>query len=127
MTTKFFKCPHCGNVIVKHVDSGVVPHCCGEEMKELSPKGIDGAKEKHVPVVTRIENNMLNIKVGEMPHPMTPEHHIAFVAVETPTSIDVHYLDPAKPAEAVCYDPQEVTAVYEYCNLHGLWMTTEIK
>ena len=56
MATKFYKCPHCGNVIVKVVDSGVTPVCCGEPMKELNPKDADGAYEKHVPHVTKVDD-----------------------------------------------------------------------
>lgn len=127
MTTKFYKCPHCGNVIVKFVDSGVVPVCCGETMKLLDPHVTDGAKEKHVPVVARTEKGNLCVKVGEVPHPMTPEHHICFVAVETADGVAVHHLDVEKPAETVfCECCHAVTAVYEYCNLHGLWATTDI-
>ena len=123
MAVKFYKCPHCGNVIVKHVDSGVVPFCCGEVMKELNPKAQDGAVEKHIPVVTKVDDCTLKIEVGSVPHPMTPEHHIAFIYVETENGGQIVNLDPAKPAAAefcVCKTP--VTAVYEYCNLHGLWV-----
>ena len=51
MTTRFFLCKRCGNVIIKIVDSGVVPVCCGEEMVELRPNRTDVGMEKHVPVV----------------------------------------------------------------------------
>lgn len=127
MKTVFYKCPHCGNVVMMMVDSGVVPVCCGDPMKRLDPHSFDGAREKHVPAVTRTEHGALEIKVGEVPHPMTPEHHICFIAVETANGIKVCHLDPEKPAEVVIRtDCCEVTAVYEYCNLHGLWVTTDI-
>ncbi|MBQ0164345.1 MAG: hypothetical protein MJZ43_05800 [Bacteroidaceae bacterium] len=127
MATKFYKCPICGNVIVKHVDSQVVPVCCGKPMQLLDPHLEDGAAEKHLPVVTRRETGELLVKVGEVPHPMQPEHHICFVAVETEKGLDVHYLKAGDTPEALCCDAlMPVTAVYEYCNLHGLWMTTDI-
>lgn len=127
MTAVFYKCPHCGNVIVKLVDSGVVPVCCGETMKVLDPRVMDGAKEKHVPALSRAENGTLHAVIGETAHPMTPEHHICFIAAETAHSIDVHYLNPAQPAEtSFCDCNDAITAVYEYCNLHGLWMTSDI-
>lgn len=127
MATKFYKCPICGNVIVKLADSGVVPVCCGETMVLLSAHGVDGVKEKHLPVVTRTAEGALGVKVGELPHPMTPEHHICFVAMETCGGIEVHNLDAAEPAETVfCDCGKTVKAIYEYCNLHGLWVTTEI-
>ena len=52
MATKFYKCNHCGNVVVKVVDSKVPVVCCGEKMQELVPNTIDASNEKHVPVVT---------------------------------------------------------------------------
>ena len=59
MATKFFKCNHCGNVIVKVVDANVPVQCCGENMKELVANTVDASAEKHVPVVTRIDENTL--------------------------------------------------------------------
>lgn len=127
METKFYKCPVCGNVMAVLVDSGMVPVCCGKPMKQLNAIEVDGAREKHLPVVTRCDKGSLTIKVGEVPHPMTPEHHIAFVAIETACALKVIHLDVTKPAEVVhCDCCEDVVAVYEYCNLHGLWKTTDI-
>lgn len=123
MATKFYKCPHCGNVIVKFVDSGVVPVCCGEPMQELNPRAQDGAAEKHVPQVTKVDDCTLKVEVGSVPHPMTPEHHISFIYAETKDGGQLVQLDPSAPAVAeVCNCKSPVTAVYEYCNLHGLWI-----
>lgn len=123
MVTKFFKCPHCGNVIVKVVDSSVVPVCCGEEMTLLEPRMGDAATEKHVPAVQRMQDGTLCVKVGVVPHPMLPEHHVCFIAAETAGGIEVHYLEAGKPAETTfCDCKNEISAVYEYCSLHGLWV-----
>ena len=54
---------------------------------------------------------------------MIPEHHICFIYVETENGGQLVQLDPEKPAVAefcICKSP--VVAVYEYCNLHGLWV-----
>ena len=102
MEAKFYKCPICGNVFAVIEDSGVVPVCCGKPMLHLNAMQTDGAAEKHV-------------------------HHICFVAVESCCGLKIIHLDPAKPAEAVyCDCGEKVKAVYEYCNLHGLWKSTEI-
>ncbi len=124
MAVKFFKCPHCGNVIVKAVDGGVTPVCCGETMKELNPRAQDGAAEKHVPQVTKVDDCTIKVEVGSVPHPMTPEHHIAFIFAETDNGGgQLVKLDPAKPAVAeICVCKTPVVAVYESCNLHGLWV-----
>ena len=122
MATKFFKCRHCGNVIHKVVDSRVPVVCCGEQMQELIPNTVDASNEKHVPAVTRISDCKILVKIGSEPHPMTPEHHICFIYVETENGgIRVDLKD--KPEAEICICSGKPVAVYEYCNLHGLWKT----
>ncbi len=120
MATKFYKCRHCGNVIVKIVDSKVPVVCCGEKMEELVANTVDASTEKHVPVVTRLEGNRIKVEVGSVAHPMLPEHHIAFIYVETDQGgIQVNLKD--KPEAVIALGDATPLAVYEYCNLHGLW------
>ncbi len=120
MTTKFYKCAICGNVITKMVDSGVAVVCCGQKMTELTANTVEASQEKHIPVVTPLEDGRLRIEVGSVHHPMLPEHHIAFIYVETENGgIRVDLKD--QPVAEVCTGGARVTAVYEYCNLHGLW------
>lgn len=120
MAVKFYKCSHCGNVIEKHVDSGIPVVCCGSKMEELVPGTVDASLEKHLPHVTCIAGGGLKIEVGEVHHPMTPDHHIVFVYVETETGgIKVNLKD--APVVEVCCSNTKPLAVYEYCNLHGLW------
>ena len=122
MKTKFYRCSHCGNVIVKVVDAGVPVVCCGEPMQELIPNTVDASNEKHVPVVTRIDDCSIKVEVGSVPHPMLPAHHIAFIYLETENGgIRVDLTD--KPEAVICTCSNKPVAVYEYCNLHGLWMT----
>uniref|UniRef100_UPI0040564EBC desulfoferrodoxin family protein n=1 Tax=Alistipes sp. TaxID=1872444 RepID=UPI0040564EBC len=120
MATKFYKCRHCGNVIVKVVDSKVPVVCCGEKMEELVANTVDASTEKHVPVVTCLEGNKIKVEVGSVAHPMLPEHHIAFIYVETDQGgIQVNLKD--KPEAVIALGDATPLAVYEYCNLHGLW------
>ncbi len=122
MATKFYKCNHCGNVIVKVVDAGVPVVCCGEKMVELVPNTVDASGEKHLPVVTVLDNNSIKVEVGSVHHPMLPEHHISFVYVETENGgIQVNLKD--KPEAVIYLGEEKAVAVYEYCNLHGLWKT----
>ena len=122
METKFFYCKHCGNVVVKFVDSGVVPVCCGEPMTELAPNTTDGVLEKHLPVIERVDDCTIRVKVGSAPHPMLKEHHIRFVYVETEHGGTLRYLDvDGAPEAEVCVCKDKVKNVYAYCNLHGLW------
>ena len=120
---KFYRCEHCGNIITKLNDSGVPVVCCGEPMKELVPGATDGAYEKHVPFVT-VEGNTVKVQIGEVEHPMLEEHYIQFIALETGNGCQIKYFKPQeKPvAEFVVAEGDSAVAVYEYCNLHGLWV-----
>ena len=122
METKFYKCRHCGNMIVKLVDSTVPVVCCGEPMEELVPNTVDAAGEKHKPVVTKVDDCRIRVQVGSVAHPMLPEHHIAFIYVATEHGGRLVNLTDRPEAE-VCVCGDKPVAVYEYCNLHGLWMT----
>ena len=109
-------------MIVKVVDAGVPVMCCGEKMVELVPNTVDASGEKHLPVVTVLDNNSIKVEVGSVHHPMLPEHHISFVYVETENGgIQVNLKD--KPEAVVYLGEEKAVAVYEYCNLHGLWKT----
>ena len=122
MTTKFYKCETCGNVIVKLVDSKVPVMCCGKKMKELVPNTVDASNEKHVPVVTMLDDKRMKVEVGSVAHPMEAAHHIAFIYVEKENGgIKVDLTD--KPEAIIYIGDQKPVAVYEYCNLHGLWKT----
>ncbi|MCI7146075.1 MAG: desulfoferrodoxin [Clostridiales bacterium] len=119
---KYFICEHCGNIIEMVEDKGVPVMCCGQKMTELVAGEKDGALEKHVPVYT-VEGNVVKVKVGEVEHPMLDEHYIQFIAVETEKGYQRKALKPAEAPEA-CFalcEGDKVVAVYEYCNLHGLW------
>lgn len=119
---KFYLCKHCGNLVGAIHRSGVEIVCCGEPMKELVANTSDGAKEKHVPAVT-IEGNIVHVKIGEVAHPMTEEHHIEWIYVETKQGGQRKCLciTGAPEADFALTEDDELIAVYEYCNLHGLW------
>ena len=120
MTTKFYKCETCGNVVVKLVDTGVPIVCCGKKMEELVPNTVDASNEKHVPVVSWINDNTIKVDVGSVAHPMEAAHHIAFIYVETDKGgIKIDLKD--KPEAVIALGDAKPIAVYEYCNLHGLW------
>lgn len=121
---KFFVCAHCGNIVTYVKESGVPVVCCGEKMKELIPGSVDAAVEKHLPVISA-EGNIVTVKVGSVDHPMTPEHFIEWVALETKQGNQRKMLVPGSKPEAqfALTDGDEVVAAYSYCNLHGLWKT----
>ena len=120
---KFYRCEHCGNIIVFMESKGVPVVCCGEKMKELEPGSSDGAHEKHVPVIEK-DGSKITVKVGSAEHPMMDAHYIQFIVLETKQGFMKKDLKPGdKPvAEFVLSEGDEAVAAYEYCNLHGLWV-----
>ena len=122
MTIKFYKCLHCGNVIIKLVDSTVPVVCCGEKMTELVPNTSDGAGEKHVPVIN-VNGNVVDVTISTVQHPSVPEHFIQFIVLETSYGFQIKNLSAGDTPKAsfVIKEDEKVVAAYEYCNLHGLW------
>lgn len=91
-------------------------------LKELKANTTDGTKEKHVPVV-EVKDGVVNVVVGSVLHPQTPEHLIEFILVVTTNGVyrkDLKPTDEPKASFALKAD-EKVIEVYEYCNLHGLW------
>ena len=121
---KFFVCKHCGNMIGLLHDAGVPMMCCGEKMVELVPNTTDAAQEKHVPVAT-VEGNKVVVNVGSVDHPMLDEHWIQWVYLETDKGGHRKVLNPGEKPNVVfaLKKKKKPLAVYEYCNLHGLWKT----
>ncbi len=118
---QFFRCDHCGNIIMFVESSGVPVMCCGQKMTELTANTSDGAMEKHVPVV-EINGTDVKVKIGEVPHPMLPAHHISWVVLETAEGFQKKDLTGDNPEVSFSIAATDkVIAAYEYCNLHGLW------
>jgi superoxide reductase len=118
----FYICRHCGNIVMKVVDSGVRVVCCGEKMEELIPNTTDAAAEKHVPVVT-VAGNVVTVKVGSVPHPMVEEHHIEWIYLVTDKGATAWCLNPGdEPAATFTLDASDRPLMaFAYCNIHGLW------
>jgi superoxide reductase len=122
MDMKFYKCSKCGQIvaIVKKTGSDII--CCGEPMQEMVPGTTDGAAEKHVPVY-EVKDNVVYVTIGEVEHPMLDAHYIEWIAVKTKFGNQRKALKPGDAPKA-CFplcEGDEVEAVFEYCNLHGLW------
>ncbi len=119
---RIFKCMVCGNIVMKIKDSGVNMSCCGTEMTELIPGTTDAAVEKHVPVY-EVNGSKVKVSVGSVAHPMTPEHFIEWVAVETNKGCRLLKLTPNDAPEVnfTLEDGETIKEVLAYCNLHGLW------
>lgn len=123
MNTRFYLCRHCGNLVGMIHDAGVPLMCCGEKMEHLEPNTVEASGEKHQPVVS-VQGDVVRVEVGSAAHPMTEEHLIQWVYLQTEHGGQRRALGAGEPpvAEFVVRNDRPV-AVYAYCNLHGLWMT----
>ncbi|MDD6312111.1 MAG: desulfoferrodoxin family protein [Firmicutes bacterium] len=118
---KFYICEHCGNLIGMINDAGVPIMCCGQKMTRLEPGTVEASKEKHIPVVT-VEGNTVKVSVGSALHPMTEEHSILWVYLQTDKGGQRKCLETGKePAAVFALADEKPIAAYAYCNLHGLW------
>jgi len=117
---QFYRCAVCGNIVeVVNAGAGILA-CCEQPMRLMKENTSDGAKEKHVPVVERIEGGY-KVSVGSVEHPMTDAHYIQWIELSHESEIQRKYLTPTdKPEATFMTNAGEVTA-REYCNLHGLW------
>lgn len=118
---EFYHCRICGNVaeIIDAAPSELV--CCGEEMHLLVPNTVDAAKEKHVPVIEKIEGGY-KVKVGSAAHPMGADHYIPWIALITDDGIShQRNLLPDTAPEIVVKTTAKAVKAVAYCNKHGLW------
>lgn len=117
---QIYKCSVCGNIVeVTHAGGGQL-NCCGQPMTLLTENTVDAAREKHIPVIEKLENEIL-IKVGSVEHPMLENHYIEWIELQTANKIYKKYLKPGEKPEAVFKTDEDIVCVREYCNVHGLW------
>jgi superoxide reductase len=92
-------------------------------MTKLEAGVVDASREKHVPAVT-VEDNTVKVAIGSVAHPMTEEHSINWVYLQTDRGGQRKNLNPGDAPEVTfAIADEKPIAVYAYCNLHGLWKT----
>ena len=113
---KVYQCEKCKKVILSK-----------EEVKldgwvELVAGSVEASVEKHLPVVTK-KCKQVKVDVGSVAHPMSQEHFIEWIAIETEQGYQIKYLsaDVAPIAEFSLAGGDKYVGAYAYCNLHGLW------
>ena len=111
---KIYKCETCGNVIELLDDKGNKIICCGKEMTQLIPENSEGAKEKHVPVVTK-NNDEITVTIDE-------DHYINWIALKYDNKTIRVTLKPNEEPEAK-FPYIKGSTIYAYCDKHGLWKT----
>ncbi len=115
-----YKCGVCGNIVeVLHGGKGELV-CCGKPMNLLVENTVDAAKEKHVPVIEKVEGGV-KVKVGEVAHPMEDKHWIEWIEIIADGKAYRQFLNPGETPEAIFNVEAEQVTAREYCNIHGLW------
>ena len=115
-----YKCELCGNIVEVVFAGGGDLSCCGQEMKLLSENTVDAAKEKHVPVIAKVDGGY-KVTVGSVAHPMEEKHYIEWIELIADGKAYRQFLKPGEVAEAVFLVKASSVTARELCNLHGLW------
>lgn len=120
---EIYKCPTCGNIVeVIHVGAGELV-CCGKPMELMAENTVDAAKEKHVPVLTKIDGGY-KVVVGSTAHPMEEKHWIEWIELIADNKVFRQVLNPGDAPEATFHVKADKVEVRELCNLHGVWKAT---
>ncbi len=122
MEVKFYRCETCGQIVAIVKQTGAPLVCCGKPRKEIVAGTTDASLEKHVPVY-EVKDGKVKVTVGAVEHPMTEEHYIEWVLLQTKFGNQRKTLKPGGEPR-VCFsicEGDEIEAVYAYCNLHSLW------
>ncbi len=115
-----YKCKVCGNIVeVVHEGAGELV-CCNQPMTLYVENTVDAAKEKHVPVIEKIDGGY-RVKVGSVTHPMEETHYIEWIELIADDKVYREFLKPGMIPEAVFKVDANRVSAREYCNLHGLW------
>jgi superoxide reductase len=117
---EIYKCEVCGNIVeVVHGGDGELV-CCGKPMVLMTENTMDAAKEKHVPVIEKIDGGY-KVKVGSVAHPMEEKHYIEWIELIADGKAYRQFLEPGQAPEAVFKIAAASVTAREYCNIHGLW------
>jgi superoxide reductase len=115
-----YKCDVCGNIIeVVHAAPGELV-CCGKPMQLITENTVDAAKEKHVPIMEKVDGGY-KVTVGSVNHPMEEKHYIEWIEILADDILYRKWLQPGDMPEATFLTDADNVIVRSYCNLHGLW------
>lgn len=119
MDVSFMQHADCKTVFLQMGKEDV--NCLDNTMKALSANTVDAAVEKHVPAL-EYKDGKLYVQVGSVEHPMLAEHYIEWIFVQTKDGGMFKNLTPgAAPRAEFSVAQDDIIAVYEFCNIHGLW------
>lgn len=108
---KVFVCPCCGNVVTAEAPARV--SCCGRGLKALVPR--EAAEGERLSLIPMDGGLFLSTE-----HPMTREHHIAFVMLLDESGLLLRRLYPEWPAQLNLPFTRRGRLLW-YCTQHGLF------
>ena len=73
-----YNCKVCGNIVEVLTGGPGALVCCGQDMTLMVENTVDAAKEKHVPVIEKIDGGY-KVSVGSVAHPMEEKHYIEWI------------------------------------------------
>ncbi len=115
-----YKCNSCGNIVETVHAGGGTLSCCGEDMALLTENTVDAAKEKHIPVIAKVDGGY-KVTVGSVAHPMEEKHSIEWIELIADGKVYRQFLNPGDVAEAFFAVSASSVTARELCNLHGQW------
>lgn len=119
----FYQCNDCNGVLLEM--NGTLSQYCDHSQILLTTNAVEASKQKHLPVLD-FSDHKLHVKVGSAPHPMTMDHSILWIFVQTRNGGQYTQLTPEDLPEATFMVLEsDVLRVYAYCDVHGLWMVDQ--
>lgn len=118
---QFYKCQDCDSVVLEMSPGKQACEVPSKLNLIVQSNEETASMEKHKPVVT-YRDTTLSVSVSAKPHPMTAEHYIQWIYVQTLTGGMIRQFSPGDEPKAVFTAQKDnIAGVYAYCNLHGLW------
>lgn len=110
LRSHFYVCPLCGNIL--HATGKAVVSCCGIPLPPLEAEATDA---DHTLTIEKVEDEYF----VTVPHPMTKDHYISFIAHLTMDRLQMVKFYPEGNAETR-FSLRGGGFLYLYCNKHGL-------
>ena len=121
---EIYKCALCGSIVEVMQGGGGTLTCCDQPIKLMAEGTTDGAKEKHIPVIEKIDGGY-KVTVGSVAHPMESAHYIQWIELLADGVSYTRFLKPGDAPTAEFNIAADNVTAREYCNLHGHWKASK--
>ena len=117
---RIYQCTHCGGQLLALRIPAAGPLCGGRLMEVAQPQG--PGQGDHRLLASR-GKGAVYVWAGQEAHPMEPEHHLRWIALERGREAQIHWLSRTEGPGAVfrLERAEAPFSIYADCSLHGLW------